>query len=164
MKNLKIGINLSLLFSLTLLLICCGENKTAPKTAQPEKKIEYIYSDSDDCNEQLEGITKSKNVRLLFFDSKGMFDEDAYQQSPSARIKKQIKNDADFQNLAKKHFDFISVSQDCEIGQQLSLKFGIQMFPVFILQDEKGVGLYKHSPMLSINKMKGELKERFKQD
>lgn len=158
---LKRKFNLALLLIFSLLLLSCDKKTENKADGVHEKESVKLYVDSDDCAIQLEGINNSKNIRLLFFDSKGMFDENSYKQSPSARIKNLIKSDLAFKKLAEKHFDFVIVSQACEIGKGLSLKYGVQSFPEFLLIDQKGSALYKHIPIFSIEKVKSELNEKF---
>ena len=171
MKNNKA--HFSFLIFLSVSFLCCEsqnnhqneaeqlvqEDTASNSSLEDEMLAEYLFLLDGDCKSQAKSFAKKQNSKLIFFDSKGMFDEQTYKQSPSARLKKLLLDDTSFQNLAKNKFDVIAVSLDCPIGQTLSEKHGVQMYPSIILLDNKGKEIYRKISLFSIDILKKDITE-----
>jgi len=121
-----------------------SDNKSIQNLLAPGTEIQknHFILDSSNCAQQEKAFVIQKNTKLLYFDSKGMFDENTYKNSPSARLKTSLLSDKGFKELAANNFDVAVISQDCRIGEQLAEKFEISIFPSILFLDQDNRQLF----------------------
>jgi hypothetical protein len=168
MKN-----NIFTFFVALTLLVGCGEptknqgdksdtltsrDKSATPSEQTTKRPpnsqakKYLFAETDDCSFQ-EQIKTSPAAKLILFDPKGIFPEELYEKSPSAILKKQLRDIEFFQQFIRLRFDFFVATQDCEYGAAVTSYFKIVSFPTILVIDEKGVILYKEEGMKDVQEL-----------
>jgi hypothetical protein len=113
------------------MLFSCKKNKSSSLVSE----LNYVFYPEPTC-EEIERAPMHDAV--LFFDIKGLVDENAYSKLPDEKLRKEMMKDSVIVSTLKNLFNYVVINGTCEYSKELMHIYKVTSLPTIIRTDKNG--------------------------